>query len=141
MAASAPVTPVRTTRSPRPQSWAPSTLVLTGLPSTSAAGSGPSYLPTFRSIVPCSSSTAQIGQSWPLIGVAGRVAGGELVLLRRERESSYYRSFYLITNVATAQAPERVRLAGQLGRAERAQVEVPPPGRFGLPPVPVEQVG
>ena len=47
----------------------------------------------------------------------------------------------MLGDVTTCQAAERVRLTDEVSRAQRADVEVPPPGRFGLPPVPVEQIG
>ncbi len=47
----------------------------------------------------------------------------------------------MIHHVAADRAAQRVLLAGQFGRAQRAEVEVPPPGRLVLAPVPVEQVG
>ncbi len=63
------------------------------------------------------------------------------MLLRREREPPHHRLFDLVHDLAAGQLAERVRLAGQLGGAERADVEVPPPGGLGLAPVPVDQVG
>ena len=73
--------------------------------------------------------------------VNGRVAGGEPVLLRREREPPHPRLLHPARDLAAGQPAERVRLADQLRRAQRAQVEVPPPGRLGLPPVPAAQAG
>ena len=63
------------------------------------------------------------------------------MFLRREAEPPHHRLLDLADHVAADQAAQRVRLAGQFGRAQRAEVEVPPPGRLVLPPVPVEQVG
>ena len=63
------------------------------------------------------------------------------MFLRREAEPPYHRLLDLADNLAAAEPAQRVRLAGQFGRAQRAQVEVPPPGRLVLAPVPVEQVG
>ena len=76
--------------------------------------------------------------------VRGRVDGGvpalERVLLRRETEPPQHRPLHLANCVPAGQAAQRVRLIDQLQRAQGADVEVPPPGRLGLPPVPVEQV-
>ena len=76
--------------------------------------------------------------------VRGRVDGGvpalERVLLRRETEPPQHRPLHLADCVPADQGARRVRLVDQLQRAQGADVEVPPPGRPGLPPVPAEQV-
>ena len=55
-------------------------------------------------------------------------------------EPPHHRLLDLADHLPADQAAQRVRLPGQFRRAQRAEVEVPPPGRLVLPPVPVEQV-
>ncbi len=63
------------------------------------------------------------------------------MFLRREAEPPHHRLLDVADHLAAGEPAQRVRLAGQFGRTQRTEVEVPPPGRLVLAPVPVDQVG
>ena len=142
-ASSSPLRPSRTTREPRSRSRSACSRVPGGPPSTKADRQRPVVVPADLQddhavrVVERPRPTAPAGDRMSCAGVAGR----ELVLLRREREPPQDRSLHLPNDVPAGQQPSASGSFDQIGRRQRADVEVAPPGRLVLAPVPFQQVG
>ena len=120
--------------------------MLTGPPSTSAVGQRPvrSSAPTFRSIVAAARRRRPTTvQSRPVTGIAGRVARRSNPCSCGGNENRRTTDRLTCADDVAAASGRRARPARRSARRRLSvrSVEVPPPGRLGLAPVPVQQVG
>src|SRR5207247_3028886 len=77
----------------------------------------------------------------PRYRIDGRVAGPELVLLGREAEAVVQRAPHASRRILRLQPADRLAVLHQLVERHLAAREEPPPGRAGLAPVVLEQLG